>query len=182
MSNLSIHTKDIKGLKHLFDSLYPALCLFANKYLDDMELSKDLVQEVYIKLWERKIRWTNYSRAKAYFYTSVKNRCLDRLRSKKNKMFIDDSVEALKDLESEDYFFSQMVTVETYDRLYKAINSLSSKTSKVIQLSLNGYTTNEIAEELASSPSTVRTQKTIAYQNLKKILGQINNILLSFWV
>lgn len=174
------HLKKLTEYRSLFDALYPPLCLFANKYLNDMDTSKDIVQEVFIKIWEKKPELTNHNTTKAYFYTTVKNHCLNYLKSKHYKTIVNAAPLDLAIQQSEEYFFSQIVTAETYAQLYKAIDTLPKKSAKVITLSLNKYTTNDIAEELNITPSTVRTQKSLAYQKLKVLLGPLKYLFSIF--
>lgn len=178
MSEGNINPVSAKGLEIIFEDLYPRLCLFANKYLQDMDTSKDVVQEVFIKVWEKKPELKNPNAIKAYFYNAVKNRALDYLKNKKLKILREATPLDLVNIETEGYFYSQITVIETYSKLYKALESLPPRTAKVIQLTLNDYSTNEIAEELSTSPSTVRTQKTATYYKLRKILGQINQLFI----
>ena len=76
--------------------------------------------------------------------------------------------------------FAEVVIVETYTQLHKAIETLPNKTAKVIQLAFNEYSTNEIAEELKITTSTVRTLKSIGYKKLRILLNQLNEIFLNF--
>ena len=180
MPNRLSHPKNLEGYKSLFETLYPTLCLFANKYLNDMDTSKDIVQEVFIKIWEKQPAFTNHNTTKAYFYTTVKNHCLNYLKSKHYKTIVNATPLDLSIQQSEDHFFSEMVTAETYALLYKAIEKLPKKSAKVISLSLNKYTNNEIAEELNITPSTVRTQKSLAYQKLKILLAPLKYLFSIF--
>ena len=82
MSKDKLHLVSKESHKALFDDLYPSLCLFANRYLKDLDTSKDVVQEVFIKTWERKVYYSNYNAIKSFLYKSVRNRCLDYLKSK----------------------------------------------------------------------------------------------------
>lgn len=175
MSNGKSHPTHLEGFKSIFEALYPRLCLFANTYLHNMDTSKDLVQEVFIKVWEKKPSVKNYNALKGYFYTAVKNHCLNYLKSKHFKTMGRTTPIDLAQLQTEDFFLAEMATVETYAQLYKAIETLPEKTGKVIQLALNNYTTKEIAEELSVTPSTVRTQKSMAYQKLKGMLHHLNH-------
>ena len=174
------HPKGLVGLKSLFDTLYPALCLFANRYLSDMDMSKDVVQEVFIRVWKKNKSFKSQNSAKSFFYTSVKNQCLNYLNSKTYRTLVNSSQIDVANMQTEDYFLSEVLTVETYSQLHQAIESLPKKTAKVIKLALSEYTTNEIAEELAITPSTVRTQKSIAYQKLKGLLNHLNQLFLNF--
>ena len=72
----------LQSYKQLFESLYPQLCVFAYKYLDDLETSKDVVQAVFVKVWEDQITFQNENQRTDYFYKAVKNKCLNDLKTK----------------------------------------------------------------------------------------------------
>lgn len=180
MSNGALHFTNLKGFKVLFETLYPSLCLFASKYLGDMDIAKDIVQEVFIKVWEKQPELRNHNAVKAYLYAMVKNHCLNYLQSKHVKQM--KKISSLDDqsLKIEGNVLAEMTTVEIYTELYRAIEALPNQTAKVIKLTLKDYTTNEIAEELSITPSTVRTQKSRAYLKLKGMLSQLNQLFLIF--
>ncbi|WP_417371696.1 sigma factor [Gelidibacter japonicus] len=83
MKNSDKYKLKLSEYKGLFDRLDASLCLFANKYLGDLKVSKDIVQDVFIKIWEDKIEFHNEITTKSYLYTSVKNKSLDYLKSKR---------------------------------------------------------------------------------------------------
>ena len=170
------HPMSIEGYKSLFDTLYPPLCLFANKYLSDMETSKDVVQEVFIKVWEQKIQYINFYAVKSLLYKSVRNKCLDVLKSKYHKMGLLSSDIEDDHMMTEDFFLTQLTVVETYSQLEAAIKKLPEKCEKIIRLTLNEYTNKEIAEEMCISKNTVKSQKRIAYDKLRHSLGSLLNI------
>lgn len=181
MSEGNLQYNNLKGFNELFDSLYARLCLFANGYVNDTDLSEDLVQEVFIKVWEKKPILFEHIHAKAYLYRAVRNRCLNYLKSKR-RWLINKSVDPEQlDIESEDFFDTSMFTVETYSALYNALDMLPKKTAKVIELTLKDYSNNEIADELSVSTSTVRTQKSLAYQKLRKLLNGLNQFFTFFF-
>lgn len=74
----------LKGYKKLFESLYPQLCVFAYGYLNDLELSKDMVQEVFLKAWEDNIAFKNENQTTDFFYKAVKSKCLNYLKNKQD--------------------------------------------------------------------------------------------------
>lgn len=180
MSNGKSHPTSLEGFKSLFETLYPPLCLFANSYLNNLDTAKDIVQEIFIRIWEKKPPVKNYHALKGYLYTAVKNQCLNYLKSKHVKIMGRTTSKDLAQLQSEDYFLAEMATIETYAQLYKAIDTLPNKNGKVIQLALNNYTNKEIAEELSVTTSTVRTQKSIAYQKLRGLLYNFNYFFIFF--
>ncbi len=78
-NGLSLHS-----FKLLFERLYPQLCLFACNYLNDLEASKALVQDVFIKVWENEVVFLNEQHSTDYFYKAVKQQCLKIYNLKTN--------------------------------------------------------------------------------------------------
>ncbi len=160
----------MKEYKVLFDTFYTSLCLFSNKYLNDIDLSKDVVQEVFIKIWDQEIVFENEFTVKSCLYTSVRNRSLDYLRSKEYKTKSNFNVEDIKVLETETYLEKE-VLLEEYSRIVaSAVGTLPYKCKEIIKLSLKGFKNEQISEELSISMNTVKTQKRIAYQKLRPLL------------
>jgi RNA polymerase sigma-70 factor (family 1) len=156
--------------KVLYDTYYSALCLFSNKYLNDLELSKDVVQEVFLKVWQKQIVFENETAIKSYLYTSVKNKCLDFFKSKEYKSKRKLSEEDVHIFESQSYFEKELLLEEVTRMVDVAVNTLPFKCKEIISLSLKGLKNNQISEELSVSINTVKTQKRIAYQKLRPIL------------
>ncbi len=162
----------IKEYKSLFDELYESMCLLSNKYLEDLDVAKDVVQDVFVKIWEDKIEFQNINNTKAYLYTSVKNKSLDYLKSKRYKSTDFLSPRKLEKMETESFFFREVVVIEASSIVEKAINELPDKCADIIRLSLKEFTNLEIAEELGLSINTVKTQKKIAYKKLRPLLEE----------
>lgn len=156
--------------KSVYDSMYPALCLFTNKYVDNLDLAKDIVQDIFIKIWEDNIAFHNPQAIKSYLYTSVRNRSLDYLKSHKvkvtEKLVQDDFVDA----EADPFFLQEVVISETATIIEAAINTLPKKCAQIIKLSIRGMSNTEIAEELELSLNTIKAQKKIAYKRLRPLL------------
>ncbi|OBX24485.1 hypothetical protein A9996_15100 [Gelidibacter algens] len=170
------------GYKSLFDTLYPPLCLFANQYLNDMDISKDVVQDVFIKIWEQKTQYPNFNANKSFLYTAVRNRSLDYLKSKYHRGVMQSSDLEFDQLHSEEFFLTQLTIVDTYSQLEIAIKKLPNKCERIIRLSLKAYTNKEIADEMSISKNTVKSQKRIAYEKLRHSLGSLLNIFCNFFV
>jgi RNA polymerase sigma-70 factor (ECF subfamily) len=136
----------------------------------DLDLSKDIVQEVFIKVWENKTVFDNRNSIKSYLYKAVKNKCLDLLKSNdyilKNKLTKDE----MTLLESDTYFEKEMVVEEVSRIVESALGTLPEKCKQIIKLSMKGYRNYQISEELSISVNTVKAQKRIGYQKLRPIL------------
>jgi RNA polymerase sigma-70 factor (family 1) len=170
VQNKNKNNLTLKEYSDLFDNVYKPLCLFANKYIESLEVSKDIVQDVFVKIWEDKIEFQNKNAIKSYLYTSVKNKSLDYLKSKFYKSTDFLSIIKLENLQTEPFFLRELVIVETSNIIEKAINTLPNKCAKIIKLSLNGLTNVKIANELGLSINTIKAQKRIAYKRLKPLL------------
>lgn len=169
-TNSEKHQLTLKEYKNLFDSSYTMLCVFANKYLNDIEVSKDIVQNVFIKIWEDKIEFQSDCSVKSYLYSSVKNRSLDYIKSKQYKTTDHMSAAKIAKLETEPFYLREVVVVETHSIIENAIKTLPNKCAEILRLSINEFTNPEIAEALGISINTVKAQKKIAYKKLKPIL------------
>ena len=158
--------------RNLFKNLYKSLCLFANAYTKDIETSKDIVQNVFIKVWENNIEFKNETAIKSYLYTSVKNKSLDYLKSKHYKSTEHLSSVKMEQLETNSFFMRETVILETSSIIEKAIDTLPNKCAQIIKLSTKNFTNAEIAKKLSISINTVKSQKKIAYKKLRPILKE----------
>ncbi len=157
----------------VFDRLNNPLCLFAYKYVNDFKTSEDIVQNVFIKVWEDDtISFHDMKKVDGLFYTIVKNKSLDFLRSKYAKDVQAYPIENLEIFQTEKYNLKETFIVDTSTIIHNAINSLPNKCGYVMKLSLKGYSNKEIASEMQLSVQTVKVHKKNAYKKLRKIFGQ----------
>ena len=172
---------DEKALTELFDLYYSALCMFANKYLRDMDLSRSLVQQVFIDLWMKREKISISTSVKSYLYTTVKNRCIDALRKTKATTEISESVENL----NQTPFRNLMEEAELNDRINASINQLPDKCREIFLLCrFEGLKYAEIAEKLGISVKTVEMQMGIALKKLRDSLSdyQMINLLVFIYL
>ena len=72
-------------LQDLFVEYYPALKSFAVRYVGAAEVAEDLVQDVFLRLWEKTNPLQGVRDVSAYLYQMVRFRAIDYLRSEKTK-------------------------------------------------------------------------------------------------
>lgn len=159
---------DRKAFKIIFETFYKSLHIFAVKYVNDSDLAEDMVQEVFVKLWEKRKTIVDVLTIKAFLYMSVKNKALNFFRHQ--KVIDTHRKEMLNDKSNEFFFKNHLIEEETYRLLFQAVESLPEQTRKVCKLSMNGAQNAQIAEELNLSTSTVKYHKTQALNILKKRL------------
>lgn len=167
--------RDKKAFSKLFETYHAPLFRFAENYVCCPGLAEDIVQEVFIKLWEdTNIRISGSLRS--YLFLMVRNRCVDYLRSikledKKKQQLIDAQIIS----DSVDLDFDKDVTA----RIKQAVQELPDQCRQVYEMSVyNGLKHAEIAEELKISVNTVKAQIFRAKNKLRDKLYHIKKGLL----
>lgn len=150
---------DDGGYRYLYKNYYPAMCAAAYSYTKDESVSEALVDDVIFHIWQSRDRLDISSSLKRYLLVSVRNKCLEYLRSaavsrRESIMDCDDNrYHKSLDGGAEEYVIGK----ELYELLLKAIGELPEETRKVFELSrYEGYTYDEIAGELGISVNTVK--------------------------
>jgi RNA polymerase sigma-70 factor (ECF subfamily) len=158
---------DICAFKEIYNNMFKSLSLYAYKILPKEDVVSDVVQEAFVILWNKRKEFNSMIGAKGYLYTVVRNRLISTLREKKVELvtFYD---YAPKEVE----FNNQIIKEETYKLLHDAVATLPEQTQNVIKLSMNGYTNQEIAEELLVTINTVKTLKKRGYCKLREQLKE----------
>ena len=172
-------TRGNKGaFKDLFDTYFNALAAFGYKFVPDLPVVEDMVQEVFIACWEKRGDFSHINALKSFLYTSVRNRCLNHLKHKAVQKKHENSL--IYELESDHHFDNHVIEEETFNQLHAEIKDLPKSAQEIMMLALNGLKNQEIADELGVSVNTVKTQKKIAYSKLKDRLGhRFTAVLLS---
>lgn len=75
-----ISAGDEKAFLEIFNLYFKSVCRFVEKYVQSRELSEDLVQEVFIKVWENRDKFSEIQSFKSYLYTCAKNHTLNSLK------------------------------------------------------------------------------------------------------
>ncbi|HZL10339.1 MAG TPA: RNA polymerase sigma-70 factor [Prolixibacteraceae bacterium] len=171
------------AFKYFFDTYYDDLCNFVNGYLRDETFSEDVIQNIFIYLWEKKDSLPFNCSIKSYLYTASKNKSLNFIRNAKNKnkivLELFDQSDIFSD-ESADQFleFEELKTI-----ISNAIEVLPPKCKTVYKLSRDdGLTNKEIAERLGITIKTVENQMTIAIRKIKDFLQPYQDQIFIFFI
>jgi RNA polymerase sigma-70 factor (ECF subfamily) len=169
-------TIDIRKIdfRSIFDKYFPFLCVFANRFVNDEDLSKDMVQDVFLKVWNSATEFESEKSLKVYLYLATKNTCFDYIKKEKRKKQSSDlNTDLLTDevFLNDDSVILDIIREETYRQLEDAIKLLPEKAKEVVRLNLKSLTNQEIADELNISINTVKTHKLNAFKKLRELLG-----------
>lgn len=187
MNNIAIHRDLILRLKEgdgksyeiLFQLVYPQLCAYANKFLNDMDEAEEITQEVFYRLWENRHLLDEDDSVKGYLFTAVKNRCLHFLEHQKVKNKYSEILQYVYAHSQEDSAHEILVANELDKEFSKALEHLPSQCRKIFELNrMQGLKYAEIASHLKISQKTVETQMSRALHKLKLQLKDYILVLL----
>lgn len=71
------------AFRSLFDEYYAALVSFAERYLRDVAIAEEVVNDVFVRLWEIRSTWAPTTSVRAYLFGAVRNRALSALRQRR---------------------------------------------------------------------------------------------------
>ncbi len=170
---------DKEAYRTLFDLFYPALCLFAKRYVEERAVAEDLVQDVFVTLWESRKKIRVESSARNYLVVSVRNQCLNYLKREGYKQNYIDAYLA-KNADQSDYDEFYLLT-ELQKLLDEALAKLPETYRLIFEMSrLENNSNTEIAEKLNIPLRTVERYKAKAIEILKKDLKDYLPLLLYF--
>ena len=145
------------------------------KYVSDLDTAKNLVHEVFINVWQKYESLPSDTNYKSYLYTSIRNRCLNHIRSSKKHVALEDSPEQIQP-ES-----GGLELQELEMQVEMAINSLPEKCRIIFELSrYEELKYAEIAKKLDISVKTVEGQMTKALGILRRELARFLTLILFF--
>ncbi len=151
----------------LFYTYFKPLTAFATKLLGDQEAAKDLVQEVFGSLYEKRNDLNIKGSLKSYLFTAVNNKALNEIRQiklhrahhleiayRQNETFPPNKDLELADLQAQ---------------IDKLIEKLPARCREIFELSrFQKLSNEEIAGRLGLSKRTVETQISIALKHMRK--------------
>jgi RNA polymerase sigma-70 factor (ECF subfamily) len=140
----------------------------AYRLLQDSDGAKDIIQELFLKLWEKRSDLHKLTSIDAFACTILKNKCFDKLRLQ--KPIVD--VEALKTQgHNPETEFEQ---AEGISHIREVIQMLPEKQKLIMQMrDIDGCTFEEIAELADTSVNNVRVQLCIARKWVKEELTKV---------
>lgn len=164
----------------VYDQFYRALVVFSMQMTNSLETAEDLVQEVFIKLLERKPPFESAAALRGYLYESVRNASINHLQHKNMRSCHEINIDEIPirvDIGNigDDGTFDKE---EIYRQLYLCIDQLPERQRDVFLLAMQGKRNAEIARQLQISINTVKTLKQRGKQTLSARLSPEAFVLL----
>lgn len=158
-------SKDNKqGMNLLFKKYFESLVIWADTFLNDMDQSQDLVQELFVGIWRKKTyhNW-NPDKLASYLHVAVKNACFNKIKK----------VDVLKnttEIENFDRIYDEFESnkEEIVAKILEEVEKLPERGREVIKcIYINGMKYQEAADELNVSLSTIKTQLARSLKTLR---------------
>ena len=164
------------GFSEIYDIYFPKLLRFTRTYLISEDESENIVQEIFIYLWEHRDIIETLQNLNAYLFTLAKNRCIDYFRKEMVREVRKGSLSEIENRELQLKLYSleafdndRLSDADIEEILNNAINRLPERCREIFIMSrLQNLRYKEIAEKLNVSPNTVENQIVIALRKLKK--------------
>ena len=173
-SDLSLWTRikrdDEPAFKTLFDKYYSRLCDYSILYTKDLSVAKEIVADVFLKVWQQRISLEVTTSLKAYLFASVRNHSLNYLNRQKLKVvsldnYLENSNDGPQDGEKM-LLFNELEHV-----VMNEINRLPERQKEIIKMSrMYGMGYREISKILSISVYTVQEHMVGAMKNLSERL------------
>ncbi len=143
---------------------------FANKFMNDLDDSKDVVQEIYLKLWRMRSELDQYNSIEALAMRMTRNLCLDKIKLKKTVSLnnvVKDEVTSDNTLYEEQ---QQEINIAA-NRAQVAISTLDEPQRTIMQLrDIQGFDYEEIGQILNMNVNTVRVNLSRARKKVREYL------------
>jgi len=162
---------DVKSLEVLFDRYYNVLCNFAYLFLKNEECAKEIVSELFIKIWQKRREIIIRESLKSYLYKSVKNAVISMKRKeKKTERLMEDS-----DLNNPEFITPETLLLrkELEEKVNQLFSDLPLKAGLVFRMKrIDGLRYKEISKILNISEKTVENHMGNAIKKIKVILDE----------
>ena len=167
---VSIKNGDARSMELLFRRLFPGMCAYARKFLQDSNDAEEIVQEIFYTVWKHRDRLDENKSLYHYLFTSVKNRSLNFLETKKSRSKHSELMRYLyiQEATDGDSSYHALLAKELEKDFNQALEYLPQECRRIFELSrFEGLKYQEIAVKLNISIKTVETQMSRALSKLR---------------
>jgi len=170
---LQLKKSDEHAFEIIFKRYYAPMVLFAVNYLHDKDRSESIVQDVFVKLWEKRFL-LDINSLKGYLVVAVRNRCNNEIK----RQGVIRGYAKTFNVNPEEW--PQFHDEEYIEKINRTIDELPPRRKMIFRMNrIEGLRYKEIAERLSISPKTVEVQMGKALKYLREKLLPLKKHLLS---
>ena len=161
-----------RALGRLMDLCWEDLVRYAARQLGDVELARDVVQEAFIQVWERRRSWRPRGSARAYLYRIVRHLVIDEKRKQGVRRRWAEGLKLLdapRPATPAEEFDAKVLA----DAFEAAVASLPDRRREVFELVFQrGLTHAEAAAVMELSAQTVANQMSAALRSVRRAVKE----------
>ena len=171
---------DKKAFDGLYNYYYPRLHSFIKSFLKTEDDIDDIVQDVFVRLWENRNKIKNVETFNAWIFTVTKNAVITLFRERIKQSSFESRIRELV-VQNENYLDTSVEYNEIREKVEKIINQLPEKRKLIFKLSREqGFSNREIADHLGISVKTVEDHMLHSIRYLRKNLQTFELITLLY--
>jgi len=156
---------DYSSYNQLFTRYYTPLCRFVYGFVANRHDTEDIVQDVFLSLWDRRAKIRVTDNVKAYLYEMAKNTTLNHIRKEDNYRATLEQIETATHYDGNE----AIDAAEMVDVVRDCIDRLPDRSRRIFLLDrIDGLKQKDISEQLGISVKTVKNQIWMALQALKR--------------
>jgi RNA polymerase sigma-70 factor, ECF subfamily len=168
---------DIREFERVFTRYYGPLCTHAYKFLKDMDLAEDIVQEFFYNFWKNRTSFIPKLSFEAYLFQSIRNNSLHYLEHLEVRKQYAENVKSGFNAQSTTEELPEIDLEELNKVVQLTLNKLPDRCSCIFQMNrFEGKKYREIAEALAISVKTVEADMGKALQLFRETLKDYKNV------
>jgi len=163
------------SLRRLLERHWSPLVTYAAGIVGGREQAKDVVQETFIRLWQKREGWRSEGSVAAYLYRITRNLALNERRDRRTAERHDDRCGERRARNDAPLMPDQVLEADSLrGEIEAAIENLPERRREVFVLSrFHGLTHSEIGETMGIAPQTVSNQMTAALAELRRVLAHL---------
>jgi len=161
-----------QAFERIFTVYYPKLCAFVAGYVGSSEAAREIVQDVFLRIWERRESWNVRVTLRAYLYQSVRNRALDHLRHRRTTRAVEVPLAPMHlDVATPGGIDDEVAYRQLVQDVRAAVQQLPERRQTAFVLHRqHGLSYAEIGQVMDVSPRTVEVHISKALQHLREVL------------
>ncbi|MDP4240436.1 MAG: RNA polymerase sigma-70 factor [Bacteroidota bacterium] len=169
---LALKEGNLLAFNELFDRYGKRLYYFSKGYLKSPESAEEIVQEVFLKIWDNRIELSACKSIESYLFTITRNGILNTIRKSKSELAYLDYV---KNNPGKNVLLEEELNFNELEKAYhEAVEHLSPRRKEIYQLSReHSFSNAEIAIKMNISVKTVENQMTSALSEIRRNLRSL---------
>lgn len=176
----ALKSGDERAFDAFFFHHYHSFCFFAKRLLKDRFAAEEIVEDSFIKYWQRHPDFDDLNSIKSFLYITIRNACINFIKTRETRAYHEASF-SIQAGGSEAVLIEEIIRAETLQHIYQAIEELPAQCRSVLKLMYEeGLKSKEIAATLKIAVSTVDNHKARGIKLLKSRLSALRLFFVVF--